>query len=730
MALLLDDRAPAEGEIRVEVPDVPAPPDQFSLWELAPVGILAVVVPFVFFGMWPLDRPVVYTQDLFQHLALARTADWTGTPGTTGTLAAPHGIDWQRSLPTGTERLHVLVIRAFDWLTGDVFTAMNLTVLLGVASTIVVSYLVIRWLGATKVVAAGAAVAFAMSPGLTERLAAGHLFLFALYPVALGVYLAVLGSRPWTGAGWRSLVVPGAAVVVVATSSVYYATFSVILIVVLGTAVAVRSADWRRLRVTASIVGAVVATMGLTLAPDLLARRGSSTAGAFTRSVVDNYRYGLRLTQLLMPLPDSRVPLLGRLGERAYWTDGIGEYGASIGLLGVVGLLVVGWVVMRQLGRERDVTDRGLDRLALVIVAAVGFATVGGLGFLLATLGFTQTRVWSRMAAFVGFSAIAGLAMVVSRRWRTHPRVGLWVCAIVALSLIEHPLLPGRSGVDAMFREDRSTVASLERDLPRGAMVAELPAVPFPDDLGSDRLLAPSLHAGDALRFSAGAFKGGPGDWQQGWFAGDVGSSATAAAAAGFDALLLQRSHALIADGDGSVARMEQATGEHAWQSSGGTWAWVDLRPLRRRMAAELPAAAFAELRAGITRPVGVTYDDWRAATLRDGEAIQLLGPDGSIRLHPLDGDRSPVTLSFEVGAAQGADVTVSVGGKTVRRVRPGPDGRRVTLRLDDLGVDTSVRVRSSGADQRFDRATPAPVWVGGVQVRDTRAQELFGQLR
>lgn len=728
MTAVLDQRA-------VEDPTCPGPSttdredERFRLWELLPVGVLGVLVPLVFFGMWPLDRPVVYTQDAFQHLAIGGSADWTGTPGFTSLLNAPHGMDWQAAVPTGTERIHVVVLGALARMTGDVLLAMNLTVLLGVATTIVTAYAVIRWLGAGRVLAAGGSVAFAMSPVLTDRLAAGHLYLFALFPVALGTYLAVLGSRPWSGRSRKAMALPALAVVVIAVSSVYYATFTVILVAVLGAVTAVRARSWRRLLVPAAVVVGLALAMGLTLAPDLVARHGSATAGTFTRSIVDNDRYGLRIAQMLLPLPQSRVPALARLGERAYWVDGVGDYGVSIGLIASAGLVAIAWSTTRWIGRSRDETDRLLERLMVLVGGSVAFASVGGLGFLVATLGFTQTRVWSRMAAFVAFSSIAGLALVIERRWGRHPHLAIWVCALVAISLLEHPLVPDRHNVDAMVREDRTTVASLRRALPHGAAVAELPAVPFPDDLGSDRLLAPSLLAGSSIRFSAGAFKGGTGDWQQGWLTDDVGTSTEAAALAGFDGLLLQRSHHLWADGDGAVVAAERASGEPAWRSSDGTWAWVDLRPLRRRLTAEIGAASATTLHDGITRPLGVTFVDWLSTTWGRRDAIQLLGAGGGIRVRTLDGDRAPFIVSFDVGAAEGAEVAVSVPGSTTQRLKPGPDGQRVTVRVDDPASDTVITVDGGPAEERFDRATPASVWIGRVRVRDTRAQELFDRL-
>ncbi len=715
----------------------------FRARELVPVGLIALLAPVLLLRMVPFSRPVVYSQDMFQHLALARTASWFGTPGSTRVLNAPYGLDWGSNLPTGTERLHVILLRAFDALTGgNAYLTLNLAVLVGVAATILVGYVVLRWLGARPLLAGAAAVAFAFSTAMTDRLGAGHLFLFPLYPVALGVYLAVLASSgPTEGPGargparctrrWRTrdLMVPGAAILVVAMSSVYYATFTVLLVVSLGSLAAVRAGSWRRLLVPLVVVGALGSAMALTLLPDAVARMDAPTAGGFNRSVQDSDRYGMRIAQMLLPMPSTQIPLVGAVADRAYWTESTGDFGVSIGPIAVAGLAVIAWNVLRRLGRPRDEADRVLGRLAVLVGSAILLATVGGGGLLLAAVGFTQTRVWSRMAAFVGFAALAGLALVVQRRFGARRTLAVWVVAIVALGVVEHPLRSSATPIDRAVAEDSSVVESMEATLPSDAEVFELPVIPFPDDLGSQRLLAPSLISRD-LRFSAGEFKGGAGDWQQSWMAGDVGDATFLAAVAGFDAVLVQTSHVLVGDPDAAVRRMAEVAGTRVRRSRHGGWAWVDIRPLRRRLEREHGRDAVRDAGRRVVRPVGFTFGDWRTTSWGHDAVRQYLGPSASIDLHPIDGDEAPVEVSFRVGAAAGSTVEVSVPGAPSTRVRPGADGADVVIAVPRVVDDVKVRVRSDHGERRFDGGTPASVWVSGVRVRDEQGMALVDALR
>jgi len=101
---------------------------------------LAVLRPF------PLDDPVLYRGDAFQHEILTGAADGWGSPAPSADLAAPDSVDWS-VFPTGTERLQLFVLHALRVASGGVIAAVNLYLLVGVVVTAVVAFAVLRWMG-------------------------------------------------------------------------------------------------------------------------------------------------------------------------------------------------------------------------------------------------------------------------------------------------------------------------------------------------------------------------------------------------------------------------------------------------------------------------------------------------------------------------------------------------------------------------------------------------------
>jgi len=339
---------------------------------------------------------------------------------------------------------------------------------------------------------------------------------------------------------------------------------------------------------------------------------------------------------------------------------------------------------------------------------AVVTATAGGAGYLLAMLGLADLRAWSRLSVFVGFCGIAGAAVAADRRarWQESASSGtsagvLGVASLVTLLALfdQRGVLSTRSQVVGMLAADREVVSQMEEALPTGASVLELPAISFPDDFGSERLAAlPMLAARDGtdLSFSAAAFRGGPGDWQQSWALEPLGRQAEAAAAAGFDALVLDRAHHLWGHPGAIIDSLTAAIGAPAGHSGDGTWVWWDLRPLRARLGAEHGLRAVAAAGAAVVRPVGVTVHGTPGVPSTGSERDAFLNPDAAVVLRRYDANTAPVVVRGRIRAAEGAVVRINAGGHTTE-MRPGPDGRAVEVVVPMAGEEERVNVRTDG---------------------------------
>jgi hypothetical protein len=281
---------------------------------------------------------------------------------------------------------------------------------------------------------------------------------------------------------------------------------------------------------------------------------------------------------------------------------------------------------------------------------------------------------------------------------------------VALLALVDQGVvLPAGAAVGRAQRSDAALVAGLSRRLGPDASVLQLPVVSFPDDPGAERLLAPAVQDADGLRFSAGFFRGGRGDWQTSWSAQPAGRLARGAAAAGYDALLLQRTHHLVPS-DGSWERELGSTlGAPTVRSDDGAFVWWDLRPLRADLVAAHGSTAVRRAGELVTRPVGVSFE----GTTELRTSGRVMGKGGAVVLRRLDDDRRPVRLHLVVSAPPGARVRVG-GDRNIRVV--GPDGRvdasvQVDLRPREVVVPVE-RVDGGGTE----------VKVSDVTVEDVRA--------
>jgi hypothetical protein len=700
--------------------------------ELLFVSAAALLLTLLVLRPWPLDVPVSYRGDVFQHLSLIEASNWLGDPGATSELNAPHGLDWS-VMPTGTERLQLAVQSVLDAVTGSPVAAMNLYAVLALVATALVAHHVLRRLGCGALVAGLTSLVFALSPAAIGRLDVGHLFLFALYPVPLLVYAVHWSTHQHgrsddrsdgRGSVPRKWWAPVLAVVAIALSSVYAAAFAALVIASVAVVRAVRAGSAQVLVAPSILTAVLVVAVGLTVAPDHLATRDDPAASSWSRTVSDSDTYGLRIAPMLLPSPDHPLGPLASWGERAVRAKAPVDRTSSLGTVGTLGLALGAAVMLRRVGRRRDRTDERIIELGTINAVVLALATVGGGGFILATLGITQIRGWSRMSTIVLFCSLATLAVWAQGRHRSNPRYGAAVVAVAILALAEGGLvLPNRSAIERAVAEDEHVVAELESALPEGAFVAQLPVVSFPDDLGSGRLLAPSVHSDGHLRFTAANFRGGAGDWQESWLAHEPERAVRAAAAAGAHALLLQRNHPLVADADALEAELEAAAGVPG-QRTATTWTWFDLRPLHQELTREHGSDEVRRVGAAVTRPIGVTYEGQAGRQRVEEQAATLLGPDAALVLHVAERTGGTARVRISLEGRRGAQVRVSGAAEPVTVATDG-DVQIVELEVPLDRPIVRVGLRTSGGRLQVEGSDgEVGVRVRWVEVLDVRAAD------
>lgn len=625
-------------------------------WRLAAEGLLAAAVAWawaaVSYRVWDLSPrvPINSTNDarLITNL-VKNTADqgwWTTNPD----LGYPIGQQLY-DFPHNGETWQLAIIRVLSTFTDSPGLLMNAYFLTGIGVAALAAFVALRHLRFGVGLSIVASVALTWLP---FRIGHGqyHLFRTSFWwvPLSVVVVLWVLHWRerflvdlspPFQGSTrrqlawtvranlrWRRVVVFLAMVAVLGGSETMTTAFTLTLLALTGVVAALR----RREPATLVVHGLAIAALGLVVAvmflPTLrfVAAHGTN-AEAGRRQVVEQERFGLKISSLLLPDPSHRWTAIGRPEARIrQGTPVPSEAGQAIGLLGAAGFLgAVGHAVTHGWGRRRrdarPLHDRDplRDDLGLIVVLATLVATVSGGAILLSLAGFSQVRVWNRMSLLIGFSSLAfaltwletGWQVVRGRIDSTPGRGRAWVRSVFGTALVvglvagvlwdgahvrfrppDDPNGLNFDRADAAWVADADYVAAIDEAMPDGAAVFQLPIVRFPEEVPPGRMqdfdhLRGFIHSpAGRLRWSYGAMKGRPdGDWQLA--VRDrlgITGALPALLGVGFTGVWVD-TWGYADDGAAVRAELDAATLVEPIVSAEGRTLFYDLRPLRDRLA-------------------------------------------------------------------------------------------------------------------------------------------------
>lgn len=501
--------------------------------------VLALATQF-----WRLDLsiPFSYREDSLLSHVWARTIADHGWYLSNPQLAAPSGLQMY-DFPM-SDNLHFGLLKLLSLIDPRWPVIVNVYYLLTFPLATLSSLFALRQLGIRGVSSVTASVLYAFLPYHWIR-AEGHLFLSAYYFVPLAILVSIwiyLGqfsdpaaeetpvfTRERRRRFWLSVLI----CLLQTSAGIYYAFFSCFLFVVAGAAAAYRARSGYVWRMVLLLSGLSAAGIACNTLPSMIywSRQGTNRHVGY-RAVYESEIYGLKLAPMLLPVGFHNCPPLARLRAR-YDRSSIYFNESASGTLGAVGsagfLALLGWHLFASLRTRRQPL---FDALATLNMALVLFGTVGGFGMLFSLLISPQIRACNRVSIFIAFFSLTAVALWLEsweRRWRTlrrHVLFGGCLTAVMALAIWDQSPAAVRPGVvneeaqRKQFETDAAFVADIEKLLPEGAAVYQLPYVSFPESppvekMGGYEHFRPYLHA-RSLRFSHGSMRGRADDrWHQ-----------------------------------------------------------------------------------------------------------------------------------------------------------------------------------------------------------------------
>ena len=694
-------------------------------------------------------------------------------------LGAPFGLQLY-DFPQGADNLNLLMVKTLGLFSSNPAWVLNMFFLLTFPLTAVSAYLVLRALGASAAASVVCATIFALLPYHFYR-GESQVLLSAYYSVPLGALLFLrLWERPGlfarrsgsTGTGGESQQPPDnaeeatgrsrqpprsaadttrraraaswlsprslltvAMCVVIGSAGLYYAVFALVLLVG-GSLVAAFARRGRRTVISGLLCAlTIVAMLAINLAPSLSYQSEHGANTAIARTPLQSDQFGLRLSNLLLPVQQDRLPFLSDVNQRYTEATSTGyceQCFENLGTVGSIGFLSLCLLALVSIvGVAGAFAVRAVYRAAALGVAlSFAVATIGGVSSLLAFFVTSNIRGWNRMSLFIAFFSLLTVALLldggVRRLAGSRPGAGGRVLAgvllvgVLVLGAVDETssyFVPNYEKDAREWRSDATFVRQIETRMPRGAAIFELPYVPFPEGYGSisTNVSVPNttfdttyelgrgyIHS-KSLRWSYGAIKGRAADWQGQLAVKPLYLSLAAAAEDGFQGLWVDPHGYSTAIRKRLAPLFEKLLGVPPLLSPAHDLLFFDLRPFASNLELRHPAAQLAALRLATLYPLRT------ACETSDG--LELINP--SRRTHT-----ATLSMELDAGAEAPSKLLVRYPNGATRALAP--TDAKVALQAQlSLPPGTSVvRFSAPGVP-----VTPA-ARVGGFAIDDATLTE------
>jgi phosphoglycerol transferase len=541
-------------------------------WAYPSAAVLSAVLVIVLMQLWRADVrvPFTYHGEAIYNDMLVKGVLEQGWHLSNPALGAPAGADL-RDVPISDNNLHFALIKLLGLGSRNHALVMNAFFLLTFPLTALSALFALRRFGLAAWPALCGSLLYAFLPFHFGR-GQHHLFLTAYYLVPLGIMVALwimLGAvslldeaRRWSWRPCRGKLLASMIIcALIGSGGVYYAFFTCFFFLVAGVVVAFRRGDPRHLVLPAALVAVTAAVLTVNFLPSIIHVAQYGNTPTIRRNPLDAEVYALRISELLLPITGHRLPWVARFKDFLDAERGINESNlSSLGLIGSLGFLaLLGRLLLTRpavIPRDEHVARGALNAVGILNVVAVLVATVGGFGTLMALLVTSKIRAYNRLSIFIAFFAVFAVVVgldAVDRRygrtWRGRALLALGFTAVLVLGVLDQTTpraVANYEKIRAEYGSDATFVHEAQELMPPGAMVFQLPMVPYPENppvhLMHDYDHGRAYLHSKGLRWSYGAVKGREGEaWQQWVAAKPTPEMIDTLAAAGFSGLYLNR---------------------------------------------------------------------------------------------------------------------------------------------------------------------------------------------
>ena len=519
--------------------------NEWPFWST--LAVLAFVGASLLMSGWPtglipdLVTPFSYSGDGLAYLwNVQRVIEgaWYFTNDRSGFPFGSNHLDY----PT-TDTGSYLVLKLLGLIFSTSIAAQNLYYLLGFSFAAIAGYLVSRSIGITRHFSIVVALIYAFTSFHFGRI--GHLFFTWYFVAPLFFYMGFrLFSEKliFTNAqiSLKTKLLNAIALLVLASFGIYYAFFGCMVIALCTIMAAAVNRSWRHVNEGLLTLSFTVLGVLLNVFPSLLFlfQNGENREGV-NRFAAESELYALKITQLLLPRGDHRLDSFFEFASKyngffPLVTENISASMGAVGTLGFLLLVAVSLISPFFYFKTNDLVlpNKASAQMRFQVLAALSLGmvlmgTLGGFSSLFAMLISSSIRSWNRVSIFITFISVLACLMAIELLVQKYTKpvylkfVSISVAfVILVLGVLDQTSKPCHSCTlanSALAKNDQVFIETIEKSLPKGSAIYQLPYVPYSDsgpvnNLGAYDQARGHVHS-KYLKWSFGSVRGREGDW-------------------------------------------------------------------------------------------------------------------------------------------------------------------------------------------------------------------------
>jgi len=397
-------------------------------------SLILVLFIFRIFGI-EIGIPLNYTGDGLVHYNFAKNIKDSGWWSTNPKLGAPlqqELYDFPLSENLNLVILKILTLLGFNWI-----MSVNIFYILTFALTALIGLYVMKKMEISYSISISLSIIYAFLPYHFYR-GVNHLFLSAYFVVPLAIYLSYKLASKNVESFWRI----AALSILLGSIGAYYTFFSLIFIstgFIIGLIKNIK--DKKFVFQGIAILTLIGFSLVLNIIPSIFYNyKYGKNLNAVSRHPKDTETYGLKITQLILPIEDHNLNLLNKIRKK-YKIYGLpslineNQY-SSLGFisgLGFLGLLSWSLFGSKLNPLNKKISDK-LNFLGTLNLMGLFWGTIGGFSLLISVYFTPVFRSINRISVFIGFISLLALGLVLQEVSKKHKKL-IFVIAWIILPL-------------------------------------------------------------------------------------------------------------------------------------------------------------------------------------------------------------------------------------------------------------------------------------------------------